>query len=327
MRQRVWMVGATLLAASLVTGQAVGAAAAPTTVQVPGSTAVATAVAMAGVAYPHGAATAILSSGELGHLVDAATAAPLASLLNAPILLTASDSAVGTAALGKLKALGVKRVIVIGAVDNPAIVKALSGYQITGISGATRFDTAADVAKAVDARRSKPSPVVFVASANDANLTDALTVDPVAASLDAPVLLVSPTGGVPKPEQAYLSAAKTTYVVGAAASYRLPLKGAVKLAGVDRYTTADLVNQRFFPHPAGVLVYNQNYLFNALVAAPWAAQHRYPMVMVGASLIPGPIYDYLVGGAPWHTLALVGVGGGISPGMAPALDRMARGGI
>lgn len=319
-----WRFGAALVAAALLAAPAARAAATSTPVEVQGTTAVATAVAMARIAYPHGASTAIVSSGELPHLVDAVTAAPLAALLRAPILLTASDSSVGSATLGELKTLGVKRIVLIGAVDNPTIVKALAGYEITGISGNTRFDTAANVAKAVAAHHRTGSPTVFVASADDANLTDALTVDPVAAALSAPVLLVAPTGGVPRPERPFLASAQTIYVVGAAASYRLPLKGAVKLAGIDRYTTADLVNERFFPHPAGVVAYNQNYLFNALVASPWAAQHRYPMVMVGASLIPGPIYDYLVGGAPWHGLALVGVGGGISTGMATALKQVTR---
>lgn len=325
MQSRAWRVGAGLAAALFLTAPAAGAAAAPAPVEVEGQKAVATAVAMANTAFPHGAYTAIVTSGELSHLVDAVTAAPLAGLLHAPILLTASDDAVGSTTLDALKALHVKRVVLIGAVNNPTIKTALAGYKISGISGKTRFDTAANVAKAVEAERKTVSPVVFVASGEDANLTDALTVDPVAAALRAPVLLVAPTGGVPAAERPVRASARTTYVVGVAAGYHLRIKGAVTLAGVDRYTTADLVNQRFFPHPAGVVAYNQNYLFNALVASPWAAAHRYPMVMVGATLIPGPIYDYLVAGAPWHALALVGVGGGISPGMAAALTQVTEG--
>jgi putative cell wall-binding protein len=297
-------------------------AASPGMTSVTGPPAVAAAT-MATSQYPSGATTAILTSGQAQNLADAVTAAPLARVLNAPILLTDSPSVVGNVASAALQVLKVKRVILIGADNNASLRHQLpSGLTVVGYSGATRYQTAAAVFRAVE-QAGGNRDAVFFASGNNANLTDALTVDPVAAAEKIPVLLVPPTGGLPKAYAALVRPSITSYVVGAAVSYHETLPHPVDLAGVDRYTTADLVNQRFFPHPSGIVITNASYLFDSLIASPYAGAHDMPMVMVNTTMIPGPSYDYLAAVAPEiKTVLTVGSAVAVSPAMQRAVTEL-----
>ncbi len=276
-------------------------------------------------AYPKGAKAVVLTSASLAHLADAVTAAPLAALLKAPILLTTSDTQVGAATEATLKALAPRRVILVGAVDNPAIRSQLpSGATVVAYRGSSRYQTAFKVAEAV-AGASGPLNHLYFASGNNQNLTDALTVDPIAAAERAPILLLPPGGGVPAVYQPLIRRARMIFVVGAAAKYHARLPHPLDLAGVDRYTTAAEVNQRFFPRPSGVVVTNAAFLLDALAASPWAGMHRQPVVMVNQDVIPGPSYDYLASLAGnIHSVLTVGTSGAILPQMAKAVASLVQ---
>lgn len=319
-RAQTTVVATILLMASIGwSGAALASSAVVETTAVGNATEVAGQIASLG--YPKGASTVVLVSGLMANLSDAVTAVPLAAALKAPLLLTASDSSIGAATLSQIKALGAHKAVLIGAVDDAAVHSQLpSSMTAVGYSGANRYATAATIAQAL-AKLDGPSHTVFVASGNAANLTDALTADAVAASKLAPILLVPPTGGVPSVYQAFLKSQPATYVVGAAAGYhdKLPA-GTIDLAGIDRYTTAALVNQRFFPRPVGVAVTNAAYLLDALIASPWAGTHDMPIVMVNNSVIPGPSYDYLANMAvDVHRVVTVGSSAAISNAMQAAL--------
>jgi hypothetical protein len=136
---------------------------------------------------------------------------------------------------------------------------------------------------------------LFLSSGQNANLTDALTIDPVAAEMKAPVLLLPSRGPLPAGYRKLLYTSAHTYVVGAAASYPFHPPHLTRLAGVDRYATATLVNELFFAHPMGVIITNAAgaHLVDALTAGPWAGRQDFPIVMVSSQIIPGPTYDYL----------------------------------
>lgn len=290
-------------------------------------TAPAAAATLASRAYPKGASTAILTSALVQNLADAVTAAPLSAVLKAPILLTTGPMSVGSQTLAEIKTLHVQKVILIGAVDNAAIRSQLPhGMSVVGYAGSTRYRTSAVVFKHVELAGGNPK-TVFYASANDANLTDALTVDDVAAATKSPILLLPPSGKVPLAYSNLIKSSQTSYVVGAAVSYHAPLPNEVNLAGVDRFTTATLVNQRFFHHPTGIVVTNAGYLLDALVASPYAGRQSMPLVMVGTHVIPGPSYDYLAQIASGvHSVLTVGNAVAMSPLMVRAVVQLMESG-
>jgi putative cell wall-binding protein len=224
-----------------------------------------------------------------------------------------------------IRRLHATHVILIGAVDNETIQRQLpEGTRITGYQGANRYQTALKVAQALRAAGGNTA-TVFFSSGNNANLTDALTIDPVAAEDHAPVLLLPPTGGLPKGYAALLAHTTTSYIVGAAASYPVKVPDAVRLAGVNRYATAALVNAKFFPQPMGVVLTNADgaHLVDALTAGPLAGERGFPIVMVSASIIPGPTYDYLESIADSVSgIDLAGGTASLSPLMASAVQQM-----
>lgn len=273
-------------------------AAAPiATVRLQGATRTATAAAVAEAAFPNGvpSGTAILTDGEDSHLVDALTAAPLARVLDAPILLTDSTSNVGSATMQAMAQLGIHQVILIGA--DAALATALpAGITVTSVlSGASRFDTAAAIARAVAAADPIGFSTVFLASADPAHLVDALSADPAAAMLGAPILLVPSQGGIPASELPFLQAATKVYVVGAAAQYPLGIANAVALTGPSRFATAAAIDQAFFPHPTALVIANGEplHLVDALSGGPYAAALRAPLVLTEGGTLPPAMAAYL----------------------------------
>jgi len=297
----------------------------PTETRYAGYTRFGTAAEIAQASDPKGANTVILSSGLNQNLVDALTAAPLSALLKAPILLTTSNQRIGQDPLSAIRRLGAKRVILIGAVDNATIRGQLPRTtSVVGYAGANRYATSLKVALAIKAEHGNLS-TLFFSSGNNANLTDALTIDPVAAEDRSPVLLLPPKGGLPSGYAQLLKSAATTYVVGAAASYRVKLPHVVALAGINRYATAALVNQRFFPHPMGVVITNADgaHLVDALTAGPLAGKMAFPMIMVSSTVIPGPTYDYLQSvSSSVSAIDVVGGSAAVSLPMESAVEEM-----
>ncbi|MCL6563280.1 MAG: cell wall-binding repeat-containing protein [Firmicutes bacterium] len=287
-----------------------------TVVQLPdGPSPDATTVGIAQAAFPLGvpSRTAVLASGDPAHLIDALTAGPLAYHLQAPLLLTASSTSVGADLLAYLQANAIHTVYLIGVLGGadqaalaPALQAALPGVQLVAVTGADRFQTADAIAQQLP-----PAATVFVASGANGHLVDAVAATPAAALAGAPMLLESPTEGVPTN---LLAAAHTVYVIGAAAgdayaAVNAALPNATAVAGTDRNQTAALIAQQFFPQAARAIVAPgaDADLQWTLAAGPLAAQLDAPILLAepgqaaetvallhGGSLL---IRQLLVGGA------------------------------
>lgn len=127
---------------------------------------------------------AIVASGEDAHLVDALAASGIAASLGAPILLTARDT-LPEATRAALRNLGVQRAIVPG--GTAGVSDAVMGQlpNPRRVSGATRYDTAVELAKWGSTVGVSPSKV-FVARGDV--FIDALA----AGASGAPTLLTAP---------------------------------------------------------------------------------------------------------------------------------------
>lgn len=205
-----------------------------------------TAAVVARRSFLDGADVAVLVSGVDGS-PDALAAGPLAAALGAPILLGAVD-ALPTPTAAALADLGVARVVIVGGAQaiGDAVVDELRarGLFVERVAGVDRFKTAALVATRVGAR----DGLVYVASGEAAHLVDALAASGPAAALGAPILLVA-ADRVPAATADALAAlgVTRTVVVGGPASVSdavvAALPSPVRVAGADRFATAVAVAQ------------------------------------------------------------------------------------
>ncbi|MBW6468849.1 MAG: cell wall-binding repeat-containing protein [Coriobacteriia bacterium] len=191
-----------------------------------GATRYHTAIDTARLAFPSGAATVILATGE--NFPDALAAAPLAGILDAPILLvptklsTASRISGLDATLAYAKSeLKASKVIVLGGdiAITPAvysrIVARFGSSNITRYAGETRYDTAnMIIARALSEMSKAAKPFGGTAFlATGANFPDALAAAPISASNGWPVYLTKGTSFTPATKTAMQNAKVKKVVV------------------------------------------------------------------------------------------------------------------
>ncbi|MEA4901537.1 cell wall-binding repeat-containing protein [Desulfitobacterium sp.] len=234
-----------------------------------GSDRVGTAVAVANAGWTT-ADTAILASSADANLVDALAAAPLAGNTT-PILLTENDSLnVTTAAeLGKL---GVTKVYVVGAIDQPVIDQLTAmGITPTVLKGEDRTATAA----AISSKLTNPAGSFVVGY--DA-LPDALSVASYAAANNYSILVANPDGTLPESETAYMGA--EVNIIGGPTLVK-DIEGAERYYGADRFATNQAVLKAFTYKYDNVYIANGTdaHLVDSLVASSLAAKSGAPIVL------------------------------------------------
>jgi putative cell wall-binding protein len=151
----------------------------------------ATAVATGRAAFPT-SGTVVLASGEAAHLVDAATSAPYARALHAPLLLTPSGALPGVVT-DDLRRRGATSVIIVGGPSavGQGVADALTGMgvRVTRIAGNDRYATAGLLATRIGGAKKQ----IIVASGEDGTIADALLAGGPAAGLGVPILLTART--------------------------------------------------------------------------------------------------------------------------------------
>ena len=222
---------------------------------------------------------------------DALAGVPLAAQLHGPLLLSPSAGLTGAlqSEIQRVLPTG-STVYVLGgpAALSPTIDAKLRGlgYQVSRVSGSSRFDTAVAIAHLLG----DPS-VVF--EADGTNFPDALAAGPAAAITHGAVLLTLGKQAA-APTTAYLAAhpGDIRYAVGGPASSSDP--AAQPLVGADRYATSVLVAERFFDAPSAVGTASGTSFPDALSGGPVAALAGGPMVLVPATgALPTTTQSYL----------------------------------
>ena len=227
---------------------------------------------------------AILVSGE--NYPDALASAPLAQKHKAPILLTASDS-LPASTKQALADLEVNQVIIIGGtgVIAPSMEAELQamGISTTRLAGQNRYETALKIADQV---QSSPSQL-FVCTGDD--FADALSVAPIAAIEQIPIILVS-GDSLANSVQEYLdlNAAHITktFVIG----YSDVISDQVasqfphveRIVGADKYARNIAVNEKFnhlFSTEALCIASGEGFA-DALAGSALAAQKSQPILLV-----------------------------------------------
>ncbi len=216
--QRLIVVGGTASVSDAVLAAA-GTAAGVTPERIAGADRYATSIALAADAFPAGPVDTLFLASGTG-FPDALSSAPAASVAGDPLLLTRPDRlADGEAA--EITGLAPAHVVIVGgtAAVSAAVATAVAklGPTVERVAGIDRYSTAAAVA----ARFLPTATTAVLASGLD--FPDALAAGPLAASLDAPMLLVQPdvTPVVVATRNAVIAAMPSTLVaIGGQASVR-----------------------------------------------------------------------------------------------------------
>ena len=246
-----------------------------------GSTAIETAAKIADTAFSSTSKSdaAVLACTASFH--DAMSSSGLAGALNAPVLLTEKDK-LSTAAINKMKELGVKKVYIIGgtAVISEAVEKSISndlGAEFVRVAGNDAVDTscacANEIAKVLEDAEKVASSNVIVATPT--TFQDAVSMSTYAYKNAAPVLLEA--GSWNDSGQRYLTDDQLTLVCeggffenariiaagGTAAVSDDSIKVArdinnadefLRLGGKDAYDTSKVIANTLFPNAEKVAI-------------------------------------------------------------------------
>lgn len=262
-----------------------------------------TAAAIAEAAFSR-AGTVVLTRGDT--YADALSGAPLAAVLDAPILLT-EQSGLSPAAEAELVRLDPETVVVLGGEQavGPAVSGRIeaAGIFVDRIAGGDRFETSRRIAERIG------GPVAYLAQGISDDPArgwpDALSVSGLAALQRAPVLLTR-AGDLPPDTRAALDGVERLTVVGGDAAVNAAVEATVRevvpdtdrLAGPTRFDTSLAVARRAVELGAvpGRFLLATGYDFpDALAAGPVAGLDRAQLLLIdGLDPAGAPAqYDYL----------------------------------
>lgn len=247
--------------------------------------------------YSSSSKHAVIVNGQKG-IVDALTATPYASLKNAPILMTQSNK-LNADTKAELTRRGIKTVDIVGGVNsvNDSVKSEIQamGITVNRIAGSSKYDTALEVAKKIDAI----SDISKIAVANGEVLADAVSVAAPAAQNEMPIILAHPKNGLDDKTKSYIDnqGVKTSYVIGGTNSVsdttQNSLPGTKKrLEGSGRQDTNAAVVKEFYTSSSYDNVYvtksgqvnTQDEIADALAVGVLAAKEEDPVMIVGKSL-------------------------------------------
>ncbi|WP_299093764.1 cell wall-binding repeat-containing protein [uncultured Metabacillus sp.] len=224
---------------------------------------------------------AVLATGN--NYPDALSATPLAYRYNAPLLLTDTNQ-IPEAVQEELERLNVSEVIIIGgkSVISPNVeeeFESLGIETITRISGKDRYETSVKIAEEM-------GEVYGAVVANGQGYADALSIAPIASTLDMPILLTKKED-VPISVQEYVesSTIEFSFVIGGTqavsndAAKTFP--NHERLSGKTRYETNSMIIDYFSDmlNMSTPFIATGNNYPDALAGSALAAMHGSPMIL------------------------------------------------
>jgi len=270
-----------------------------------------TSVSVAQQAFPAGAPIVFVANGN--NFPDALAAAPAATALGGPVLLTA-PGALPQSVADEIVELHPSKVVVVGGtgVVSPGVQAQLAALVPDTVrwSGADRFATSRVIAENAFGYM----PQVFVATGT--NFPDALAAGAAAGAIGAPILLVNGAAGDLDADTAdflrrhivsgaLVVGGPNAVSEGVEVGVYINVSGNVlRLAGGDRYSTATQLNELLWntdgtntsqpASPLAFLVTGRNFP-DALAAGPWAGGVDAPLFLVPGSCVPNQVISDLNG--------------------------------
>ncbi len=263
---------------------------APSAVRWAGEDRYATAAAVSARTASPGVGVVYVATGASPY--DALAGGPAAAHQGGPVLLVARD-AVPAATAAELARLHPARVVVLGgpsAVSDPVLSQLRASVaSVTRVAGTDRYDTAAQVA--LQAFGTTGSAYV----ATGTGYADALAAAAAAGRDGVPLLLVEPRAVPAATASALraLGASRTTVVGGTTAvsdTVAAAVRASSRLAGADRYATAVAISAaRSGTGSGSVFVATGSDFPDALAAAPAAAAAGAPVLLSPQGCLPSAV--------------------------------------
>ncbi|MDX8290947.1 cell wall-binding repeat-containing protein [Metabacillus indicus] len=236
--------------------------------------------------------TAVLATGT--SFPDALSATPLAYSENAPLLLTRPAALPGVVK-NELTRLDVTKVIIVGGTGavSADVEKELKGMglRVSRISGSDRYVTSAKIAEKIGTY----GPVTL---ATGLNFADALSIAPIAAQMEMPILLTR-KDSVPGAVNTFMKnwEVDETYIIGGSsvisdASVKA-LPGKKRISGKDRYATNSKIIETFMDKDDVSMMFfatGANYP-DALAGSALAANYFSPVVLVNPAKFNSSTYQ------------------------------------
>ncbi len=271
------------------------------------------------------AETVVVVRGDLPP--DALTASPLAAAEDAPVLL-AGQEGLSSATLAEIRRLGASDAVVVGGEQavSPQTVEQLEdqGLAVRRIAGASRFDTAAQVAASLASPAGGDAILVRGTGEAETAFADAVAASALAARTGAPILLTA-TDDLPEVTRQALTDLRPerVIVVGGEAvvsrSVVAEVEGTValveRLAGQDRYATSQAVLAADRAEPDRdqfdtVWVATGRSVADALAAGPAAAAEGGGLLLVDGLAFGGGQLEYEAVAGLLHEVDSIRVAGG-----------------
>ncbi|MBV4418707.1 cell wall-binding repeat-containing protein [Clostridium tyrobutyricum] len=239
--------------------------------------------------------SAVVVSGEA--FADALSAAPFAKQINAPILLTSSNSLDNNAS-SELSRLKVKNVYIIGGtgVVSSSVENAVKKMKINvqRISGSDRYATSLEVAKKI----SKPEQI-FIASGQ--GFADGLSISSYAASSGSPVLLINGNKLTNATLQYVKDNSSKMYAVGGTGVVSdsiVKSLGAERISGADRYATNLAVLNKFNDKYdlSNIYLASGNGFADALCGSSAAGKESAPIILLNRDGNSNDLKNYIKSG-------------------------------
>jgi hypothetical protein len=281
------------------------------------------------------AANVVLAPAADANRTDTLSAAPLAKVLAAPILLT-DGKTLNAATAAEISRLGAKNVYIISGtgVITPAVHEALRdrGLAPVALGGANRFETAVNIAGEI-AKHAPVTTVVFTSTRNDA---DALSMASLAAA-NGWVLLPAERDALSPAVTAWLGGQSITktYVIGNsellsdAAVAALP--AVTRIGAADPYTNNAAILEHFandFDYSRGLFVSSGEsaHLVDAVTASAYLSGA--PLFLAPSSVTAGSaaaaVLEKVIG-AKTTTITAIGGTGAVSSASLTTVNQAASG--
>lgn len=260
--------------------------------------------------------TVVLANGY--NFADALAGTPLASAVNAPILLTGGKK-LEDSVRNEISRLKVKKAYLLG---GPAAISAdiesalkKEGISVVRLSGNDRYGTAIEIAKELAKKTDGKFTEIYFACAS--NFPDALSVSSIAAIQGNPILYAPQNGSLTNETASYAKSTgcKNATVLGGPAAISETGLNSIKSQGLkasrvygnDRYATALEIYKKYnglFGKGTVTVATGGNFP-DALSGAVLAARRKAPVILVG-----GRISDDLKGYLKGYSLTNMYVFGG-----------------
>jgi hypothetical protein len=225
---------------------------------------------------------------------DALAAGPLAARLDAPLLL--NHGAGLNTGCGAWTLTDGDPVYIVG---GPSVVSAqvesdlrARGLVPLRVSGDDRYETAVEVARAIDALRPvETSQTLFLASGTD--FVDALSAGAPAGDANGAVILTNGPRMAPA-TAAYLRTrpGATVFAVGGPAAAAASLPASNEIVGPNRYETATMVADRFFPDAPSAAFASGVQFPDALAGGAYGGNQSLPVLLVGPDGVPNAVFAW-----------------------------------